>query len=118
MADEQNFMHANSSLSSLDYTIGVAILQPKAPPKRPPCVKGGFPVGKGYASIVDDEKTAFEQRNKHRQNGHKKSRYLHCSCFCRYGRVAVIYEEILISMWDESIIQLDKLEFVENEDWL
>ena len=68
-------------------------------------------VGKCYASIVDDEKTAFEQRSKHRQNGHKKSRYLHCSCFCRYGRVAVIYEEILISMWDGSIIQLDKLEF-------
>ena len=30
------------------------------------------PVGKSYASIVDDEKTAFEQRSKHRQNGHKK----------------------------------------------
>jgi hypothetical protein len=29
------------------------------------------PVGKSYASIVDDEKTAFEQRSKHRQNGHK-----------------------------------------------
>ena len=69
------------------------------------------PVGKSYASIVDDEKTAFEQGRKHRQNGHKKSRYLHCSCFCRYGRVAVIYEEILISVWDGSIIQLDKLEF-------
>ena len=29
------------------------------------------PVGKSYASIVDDEKSAFEQRSKHRQNGHK-----------------------------------------------
>ena len=27
-------------------------------------------------------------------------------------------EEILISVWYGSIIQLDKLEFVENEDWL
>ena len=71
------------------------------------------PVGKSYASIVDDEKTAFEQRSKHRQNGHKKSRYLHCSCFCRYGRGAVIYEEILISVWYGGIIQLDKLEFSE-----
>ena len=72
-----------------------------------------YPVGKSYASKVDDEKTAFEQGRKHRQNGHKKSRYLHCSCFCRYGRVAAIHEEILISMWDGSIIQLDKLEFGE-----
>ena len=31
------------------------------------------PVGKCYASIVDDEKTAFQQRSKHRQNRHKKS---------------------------------------------
>ena len=69
------------------------------------------PVGKSYASIVDDEKTAFEQRNKHRQHEHKLSRYLHCSCFCRYGRVAAIYEEILISVWYGSIILLDKLEF-------
>jgi len=29
------------------------------------------PVGKSYASIVDDEKSAFEQGRKHRQNGHK-----------------------------------------------
>ena len=29
------------------------------------------PVGKSYASKVDDEKTAFEQGRKHRQNGHK-----------------------------------------------
>ena len=29
------------------------------------------PVGKSYASIVDDEKTAFEQQSKHSQNGHK-----------------------------------------------
>ena len=29
------------------------------------------PVGKSYASIVDDEKTAFEQGRKHRQNRHK-----------------------------------------------
>ena len=70
------------------------------PQKRPPCAKGAgceadwgiaaippsclrqatslytreaFLVGKSYASIVDDEKTAFEQRDKHRQNGHKKS---------------------------------------------
>ena len=40
-------------------------------------------VGKSYASKVDDEKSAFEQGRKHRQNGHKKSRYLHCSCICR-----------------------------------
>ena len=63
--------------------------------------------------MLDDEKSAFWKRSKHRQNGHKKSRYLHCSCNCRYGRVAVIYEEILISMWDGSIISLDKFEFGE-----
>ena len=28
---------------------------------------------KSYASIVDDEKSAFEQRCKHRQNEHKNS---------------------------------------------
>ena len=33
--------------------------------------KDVHPVGKSYASIVDDEKTAFEQRSKHRQNRHK-----------------------------------------------
>ena len=31
------------------------------------------PVGKSYASKVDDEKSTFEQRSKHRQNRHKKS---------------------------------------------
>ena len=72
------------------------------------------PVGKSYASKVDDEKSAFESGTDSRQHRHKKSRYLHCSCFCRYGRVAVIYEEILISVWYGSIIQLDKLEFVEE----
>ena len=46
------------------------------------------PVGKSYASIVDDEKTAFEQEHKHRQKGHKKSRYLYHRCICRYGLVA------------------------------
>ena len=30
------------------------------------------PVGKSYASIVDDEKTAFEQRSKYRRYEHKK----------------------------------------------
>ena len=81
-------------------------LRPPLPP--PLAVVGLVAVGKSYASKVDDEKTAFEQGRKHRQNGHKNSRYLHCSGFCGYGRVAVIYEEILISMWDGSIIQLDK----------
>ena len=38
-----------------------------------PLHKGGFSAGKSYVSIVDAEKTAFEQRGKHRQNGHKKS---------------------------------------------
>ena len=37
----------------------------------PPSSEGGFFVGKSYASIVDDEKTAFEQGRKHRQNRHK-----------------------------------------------
>ena len=41
------------------------------------------PVGKSYASKVDDEKSAFEQGRKHQQNGHKKSRYLYFSCVCR-----------------------------------
>ena len=37
-----------------------------------PLGEGGFyPVGKCYASIVDDEKTAFEQGRKHRYNVHK-----------------------------------------------
>jgi hypothetical protein len=36
-----------------------------------PLHKGGFFVGKRYASIVDDEKSAFEQGRKHQQNGHK-----------------------------------------------
>ena len=45
------------------------------------------PVGKSYASIVDDEKTAF-------LGGVKiKTRYHHHSCFCRYGRVAGIMEK-------------------------
>ena len=75
------------------------------------------PVGKSYASKVDDEKSAFESGTDSRQHRHKNSRYLHCSCFCRYGRVAVIYEEILISVWYESIIQLDKLEFVGEKQY-
>ena len=29
------------------------------------------PVGKSYASKVDDEKSTFEQRSKHRQNRYK-----------------------------------------------
>ena len=29
------------------------------------------PVGKSYAINIEAEKTAFEQRSKHRQNGHK-----------------------------------------------
>ena len=102
------FLLSVSSLHicSLSYMVIVLI-----PYTSQPYGRMAHPVGKSYASKVDDEKTAFEQRSKHRQNGHKKSRYLHCSCFCRYGRVAVIYEEILISMWDGSIIQLNKLEF-------
>ena len=41
-----------------------------------PCTSSAYgkqlpPVGKSYASIVDDEKSAFEQGRKHRQNGHK-----------------------------------------------
>ena len=43
-----------------------------------------------------------------------KTRYLHHSCFCRYGQVAGIYEEILISVYYGSIIRLDKLEFDEE----
>ena len=39
------------------------------------------PVGKSYASIVDDEKMAFEQSCKHRPNG--KNRYLYFSFICR-----------------------------------
>ena len=121
MADKKHLMHTNSSLSwkhcntfscRLQLVGAHTHIRPwddvlNCPP---------HPVGKSYASKVDDEKTAFEQRSKHRQNGHKNSRYLHCSCFCRYGRVAVIYEEILISMWDGSIIQLDKLEFDEQTE--
>ena len=30
------------------------------------------PVGKSYAINIEAEKSAFEQRGKHRQNGHKK----------------------------------------------
>jgi len=30
------------------------------------------PVGESYAINIEAEKTAFEQRSKHRQNGHKK----------------------------------------------
>ena len=45
------------------------------------------PVGKSYASIVDDEKTAFLG------GMNTKTRYHHHSCFCRYGRVAGIMEK-------------------------
>ena len=88
------------------------ILRPPLPP--PLAAVRLVAVGKSYASKVDDEKSAFESGTDSRQHRHKKSRYLHCSCDCRYGRVAVIYEEILISVWDGSIIQLDKLEFDEG----
>ena len=67
------------------------------------------PVGKSYAINIEAEKTAFELRDKYRYK--QKPRYHHHSCFCRYGRVAVIYEKILISVCYGSIIQLDKLEF-------
>ena len=100
------FLCSISSLHicSLSYMVIVLI-----PYTSPPYGTAIHPVGKSYASIVDDEKSAFEQRSKHRQNGHKKSRYLHCSCFCRYGRVAVIYEEILIFVWRGSIINSTNL---------
>ena len=53
-------------------------------------------------------KTAFEQRSKHRQNGHKNPA---TSIVVTFADMGDGYVEILISMWDGSIIQLDKLEF-------
>ena len=47
------------------YSTRFVCLQQRLPPGR------FLPVGKSYASIVDDEKSAFEQGRKHRQNGHK-----------------------------------------------
>ena len=64
MADEQHFDHPQS----LSF---VGILYHMEPPiatnDSPLCP----PAGKSYAAKVDDEKTAFEQGRKHRQNGHK-----------------------------------------------
>ena len=53
-------------ICSLSHMVIVLI-----PYTSPPYGRLAHPVGKSYASIVDDEKTAFEQRSKHRQNGHK-----------------------------------------------
>ena len=72
------------------------------------------PVGKSYAINIEAEKTAFGIGTNTRQQRHKKVRYFYHSCICRYGRVAVICEKILISGWYGSIIQLDKLEFDEQ----
>ena len=41
------------------------------PYTRPPYGTEAHPVGKCYAINIEAEKTAFEQRSKHRQNGHK-----------------------------------------------
>ena len=52
-----------------------------------PLHKGGFAyVGKSYASIVDDEKTAFEQGRKHRQNRHKNPATSILAAFADKGR--------------------------------
>ena len=62
------------------------------PPLPPPLAAVRLvAVGKSCASKVDDEKSAFEQGRKHRQNGHKKSRYLYHSRIYGYGRAAVSY---------------------------
>jgi hypothetical protein len=60
MADEKYLNHTNSSLSWWYYSTKRGRLQLAA-----------HPVGKSYASIVDDEKMTFEQRSKHRQNRYK-----------------------------------------------
>ena len=39
----------------------------------PPSSEGGFFAGRSYASKVEAEKPAFEQRSKHQKNGHKNS---------------------------------------------
>ena len=89
VAYEKHLMHTNSSLlcgtGNPSPTFGGIIAYFSAGVNPRPTAELGdvlverdlgptaHPVGKSYASIVDDEKMVFEQGRKHRQYGHKKS---------------------------------------------
>ena len=53
---------------------------------KPPLGQKTRPIGKSYVSIVDGEKSAFEQGHKHRQNGHKNPATSMVSAFADKGR--------------------------------
>ena len=76
MADEQDLYHREKPLLSLEY-YSITRQRLQLVP---------HPVGKSYVSIVEAEKTAFEQGRKHRQNGHKKPATSILATFADKGR--------------------------------